>query len=60
MLLGEDGDDADAFAMGGHHDSIGAGLADAELGFQNRDDEFARRVIVVDQNDLVQLRPLGS
>ena len=38
--------------------AMGLILAQAELALQNLDDEFARREIVVEQNDLVKLRLL--
>jgi hypothetical protein len=44
-------------ARGDHH-LVGLILGHAEFGLQHRDDEFARREVVIDQDDLVQARPL--
>ena len=41
----------------GDHHLVGALLAHAELGLEHHDDEVARRVVVIDQDDLVQPRP---
>src|SRR4051794_15369724 len=57
-VLGEHGDDADAAAVRRDHHLVGLILSHAKLGLQHRDDEFARREIVIDQDDLVQSRPL--
>ena len=44
--------------MRGEHDFVGLILGHPELGLQHRDHEVARRVVVVDQDHLVQLRLL--
>src|SRR5271166_942477 len=44
--------------MRGYHHPIRLVLVHAELRLQYRDDEFPRRIVVVDENDLVQARPL--
>jgi hypothetical protein len=41
-----------------HHYTIRLILVHAEHGLENSDNESARRVIIVEQNDLVELRPL--
>ena len=46
-------------AVRGDHDLVGLILGHAEFRLQHRDDEFARREIVVDEDDLVQARPFG-
>jgi hypothetical protein len=43
----------------GDHDLVGLVLGHAEFRLQDRDDEFARREVVVDEDDLVQPRPFG-
>jgi hypothetical protein len=42
-----------------YHDLVGLILGHPEFRLQHEDDEFARRVVVVEQDDLVQARPLG-
>src|SRR5947207_9030787 len=51
------GDNADAAPMRGHHHPIGLVLAHAKLALEHGDDELARGVVVVEQDDLVQPRP---
>ena len=53
-----DSDDAAATAVRGHHDSVGLIFAHAEFGLEDRDDEVARRKVIVDENDLVKPRAL--
>src|SRR5271170_7203073 len=55
----EYGDDADAESMRRHHHAVGLILAETELRLQHHHDELARRIIVVQQDHLVQARPLG-
>src|SRR5712671_174062 len=57
-IPGIDRDHADAAAVRRHHHVVGLVLVHAELRLEDRDDELARREVVVDQNDLVQTRPL--
>src|SRR6476620_10800876 len=45
--------------MRGDHDAVRLVLAELELALEHRDDEFPRREIVIDEDDLVELRPLG-
>src|SRR5262249_13409004 len=52
-----DGDNADAAPMRRHHHPIGLVLAHTKLALEHRDDELARSVVVVEQDDLVQPRP---
>src|SRR5262245_10010804 len=54
---GVDGDHAYPASMSGHHHPIGLILAHAEFPLEHGDDELARGVVVVEQNDLVQARP---
>jgi len=42
--------------MCGHHHSIGLFLAHPEFGLEHRDNELPRRVVIVDQDDLVKAR----
>jgi hypothetical protein len=42
----------------GHHDAIGLVLAHVEDHHQHANDEFARRVVVVEQDHLVEARLL--
>jgi hypothetical protein len=58
-VLGVDRDDAGAAPVRGHHHPTGLFLAHAEFRLQHRDDELARRIVVVDQYHLVQPRPFG-
>src|SRR5947208_7226554 len=58
-ILGEDRDHADAAPVRGDHDLVGLILDHAEFGLQHREDEFERREIVVDEDDLVEARPFG-
>src|SRR5258708_5673561 len=53
-VLGEDGNHAYAEPVRGDHDLVGLILGHAEFRLQDRDDEFPRREVVVDQDDLVQ------
>src|SRR5207253_10164985 len=48
---------ADTAAMRRHHHPVGLVLAHAEFALEHGDDEFARRVVVVEQNHFVQARP---
>ena len=57
-IAGEDGDHAGAFLMRRDHDVVGLVLGHVELTLQHHDDELTRRVVVVEQDDLVQPRPL--
>ena len=59
MSLRIDGDDADAAPVRGDHHAVRLVLAHAELRLEHGDHEFARREVVVDENDLVEARPLG-
>ena len=45
--------------MRGDHDLVRLVLGHSELRLQDRDDEFARRVVVVEKDDLVQPRAFG-
>src|SRR4029434_10589177 len=56
-VSGVDGDRAYATLMGRHHHPIGLILIHAEFCLEHGDDELARRVVVVEQNDFVQARP---
>src|SRR6266849_6751453 len=58
-VLGEDRDHAYAEPVRGDHDLVGLVLGHAEFRLQHRDDKFARREVVVDEDDLVQARPFG-
>jgi adenylate cyclase len=58
-VLGEDRDHADAAPVRGDHDLVRLVLGHAEFRLQDGDDEFARREVVIDQDDLVQARPFG-
>jgi hypothetical protein len=58
-VFGIDSNDADAKLMRGHHHPIGMAFGHAKFRLQHTHDKLARRVVVVDQNDLVQLRPFG-
>jgi hypothetical protein len=51
--------DAGAAPVRRHHDAVGLVVAGAEDGAQHLHDEFARRVVVVEQDHLVETRPLG-
>ena len=53
-----DGDDAAALAVRRQHHAVGLVAGHAEDGAEHADDELARRVVVVQQDDLVDLRPL--
>ena len=55
-ILGEDRDHADAAAVRGQHDPVGLALAQAEFRFQNRDDELAWGVVVINEDHLVKAR----
>src|SRR5580658_8154256 len=55
-VLHEHGDDADAFAMRGHHNVERLSFVEAENRLQHLDHEVARGIIVVEQYDLVQAR----
>lgn len=44
--------------MRGDHHPVALVLGQAELGLEHADDELARREIVIEQDHLVQLRPL--
>ena len=57
-VLGVDGDNAYAAPMCGDHHPIGLILAHAEFRLEHRDDEFAGREIVVDEDHLMQARSL--
>ena len=52
-----DHDHASAELMRRHHNAIAGLLAHAEDGLQHHDHEFPRRIIVVHENDLIELRP---
>src|SRR5882762_5825462 len=56
-ILGEDRDHAYTEPVRGDHDLVGLVLGHAEFRLQHRDDEFARREIVIDEDDLVQAGP---
>jgi len=58
-VAGIDRDHAHPALMRRQHHVIGALAAHAEDGFEHLDDEFARRVVVVQQNHLVERRALG-
>ncbi len=58
ISLGADHDHACTELMGGHHDAIAGLLAHTKDGLQHHDDEFTRRVIVIDENNLIKLRPI--
>src|SRR6266403_1761334 len=58
-VLGEDRDHAYAEPVRGDHDLVGLVLGHAEFRLQHRDDKFSRRIVVVDEDDLVQARPFG-
>ena len=55
----ENGHHANTALMRRHHDTIGLLLGHAENALQDRDDELARREIVVYQYHLMKPRPLG-
>src|SRR5216684_1355834 len=55
-LAGEGGDHADAALVRGHHHAIGLVLAHVEDSHQDGDDELARRIVVVDQDHLIESR----
>ena len=59
-VAGEDGDDADPLAVRGHHHIERLRLVQPEHGLEHLHHEVARRVVVVEQNDLVQARTLGA
>jgi len=52
-----DGDDTRAAPMSGRHHSQRLVLGHAKFCLQNRDDEPARRKIIIDQDDFMQPRP---
>ena len=52
--FGVDSDDARTAPMCSDHHTHGLILADAKFRFQNHDDEFTRRIVVIDQDDLVK------
>lgn len=52
-------DDTDATLVRRNHHSESLFLAHAELGLQNRDNEFARGEVVIHKDDLVQFRALS-
>src|SRR5690349_17735523 len=56
-ILGEDGDNARPALVRGDHDTVRLLLAHAEFALEDDHDELARRVVVVEQDDLVELRP---
>src|SRR5262249_12694358 len=58
-VLGIDRDDAGAAPVGGHHYPIGVVGVHAEHGLEHLHHEFARRVVVVEQDDLPQGWPLS-
>src|SRR5262245_44412220 len=58
-VLGEHGDHAGAAPMRREHDAVGLLLVHAEHRLEDADDELAWRVVVIEENDLVQPRPLG-
>lgn len=55
-VLREDGDDTHAASMRCHHHAQGLTLAQAKFRLQNQNDECAGRKVVIDQNDLVEMR----
>src|SRR5262249_26191375 len=57
-VLGEHRDHADAEPVCGDHHLVGLVVGHAEFALEHGDDEFARGVIVVDQDHLVQPWPL--
>jgi hypothetical protein len=58
-VAGEDRHHASAKPVRSDHHGLGAPFAETELGLQHRDDEFARRIVVVEQDHFVQTRPFG-
>src|SRR5262245_1274713 len=52
-----DGNHADAAAMRRHHDAICLIFAHAEFALEHGHDELARRVVVVEEDHLMQARP---
>src|SRR5438105_1720757 len=56
-VLGEYGDYADPPFVRGHHHAVGLILVHAEHGLEHLDDELPRRVVVVEQDNLVEPRP---
>jgi hypothetical protein len=52
-------DHGEALAVDGQHDLDGVVMVDAEKAFEHVHHEFHRRVIVVQQQNLVERRPLG-
>src|SRR3569623_1922396 len=54
----EHGDDAGALPMRREHHVHGGGLVHAKHRLEHEHDELARREVVIEQNDLVELRPL--
>jgi hypothetical protein len=58
-ILREDGNDAHAAPVCGDHHPQGLILAHAKLRLQNHDDELARRIVIVHQNDFVETGPFG-
>src|SRR6185437_9478944 len=58
-VFGEHRDHAGAFLVRGHHHAVGLALVHAEDGLEHLHHKFARRVVVVEQNHLPQLRPFG-
>src|SRR6516162_10933117 len=58
-VLGEDRNHAYAAPVRGDHDLVRLVLGHSEFRLQYRDDEFARRVVVIEKDDLVQPRTFG-
>lgn len=55
-IAGEDGNDATALPVRGDHDAVGLVFGDAELGLEHANHKLARRVIIIEQDHLVELR----
>ena len=53
-----DGDDAGALLVRRHHDLVGMAFIHPEDRLKDQNDEFARGVVVIEQNYLPQRRPL--
>src|ERR1700733_12721273 len=58
-LIGEDAAFPDPVLMHMHHDPMGRLLILVEEALENMDHELHRRVIVIEQQDPIEVRPLG-
>ena len=57
-LMGKDPHDSQTFLMHGQHDLEGLRVGHSEETFQHMHDKFHRRVVVIQQHDLVKRRAL--